>query len=84
VGIFCPPTIQTPKEGKMSLLSDLFFGRTEDRITAELGNWAQENDQRLPMSADEIAVLESQGYLVDLETGAVSRDPDAQNIIHNN
>lgn len=39
----------------------------------DLLTWEEENDALLPngMSAEEIAQLEEDGYVVDLETGAI-------------
>lgn len=60
----------------MGLLSGL-FGRDAAATIDDLETWEEENDKRLPMSAEAIAHLEACGLLVDLETGAVTRDPDA-------
>lgn len=63
----------------MKWLSDLFAGSKVADTINDLENWEEENDALLPngMSAAEIANLEAAGFIVDLETGKVSRDPDA-------
>lgn len=43
----------------------------------DLLDWEHEEHHVLPLSPEAIAELEAQGLLVDLETGAVSADPDA-------
>ena len=69
----------------MSWLSGIFKSNQAAETIRDLENWEEETDALLPngMSAAEIAHLESVGYLVDLETGAVSRDPDADNVHRN-
>ena len=49
----------------------------EDNRIQELEEWSAETGLPLPMSAEEICVLEDMGHIVDLETGDVSLDPDA-------
>lgn len=44
---------------------------------ADLDAWAKRNST-LPPVAPLIAKLEQDGYVVDLQTGAVERDPDAR------
>ena len=46
----------------------------------DLLSWEEESDALLPdgMTAEDIAELEQQGLIVDLETGEVFADPDAE------
>lgn len=52
---------------------------TQQAVT-ELEEWARRNST-LPPVAPLIARLEADGYLVDLETGAVQPDPDARPVV---
>lgn len=49
------------------------------RAIADLLNHATEQETLLPMNADQIAQVESQEFLVDLETGQVQPDPASPN-----
>lgn len=59
----------------MDIQENIWRAAAEDLLS-----WEEETDQLLPngMSAEDIADLEEDGWIVDLETGQKFRDPDAE------
>ena len=61
---------------------DLLLGANAANDSVEdLLTWEEENDQLLPndLTAEDIARLEDMGYIVDLNTGALIPEADANN-----
>lgn len=61
---------------------EIFLGATADNdATEDLLTWEEENDQLLPngLTPEDIARFESLGYVVDLDTGALIPEADANN-----
>lgn len=54
---------------------------TQNQIVEDLLTWEEENDALLPnnMTPEEIAELEQQGYIVNLETGEIIPENEANN-----
>lgn len=54
---------------------------TPNQIVEDLLTWEEENDALLPnnMTPEEIAALEEQGYIVNLETGEIIPENEANN-----
>lgn len=57
----------------MGLLSDLL------QVVEELLTWEEESDALLPdgMTPEDIALIEAQGYVVNLETGEIISEGEA-------
>lgn len=61
---------------------ELLLGATVDNNAVEdLLTWEEENDQLLPngLTPEDIARFEAMGYVVDLETGQLILEADANN-----
>ena len=55
--------------------------QTNTQVIEDLLTWEEENDALLPndMTPEEIADLEEQGYIVNLETGEIIPENEANN-----
>jgi len=55
--------------------------QTNTQVIEDLLTWEEENDALLPnnMTPEEIAKLEEQGYIVNLETGEIIPENEANN-----
>lgn len=55
--------------------------QTNTQVIEDLLTWEEENDALLPnnMTPEEIAELEEQGYIVNLETGEIIPENEANN-----
>lgn len=49
----------------------------KNQVVDDLLTWEEENDRLLPFDPDDIAALEKQGFIVDLQTGVAFPDPEA-------
>ena len=49
----------------------------KNQVVEDLLTWEEENDRLLPFAPDDIAALEKQGFIVDLQTGVAFPDPEA-------
>ena len=55
--------------------------QTNTQVIEDLLTWEEENDALLPnnMTPEQIAELEEQGYIVNLETGEIIPENEANN-----
>lgn len=65
----------------MTWLEKLLGATVDNNAVEDLLTWEEENDQLLPngLTPEDIARFEAMGYVVDLETGRLIPEADANN-----
>lgn len=63
----------------MTWLEKLLGAKVDNNAVEDLLTWEEENDQLLPnnLTPEDIAKFEALGYIVDLETGKLIPESDA-------